>query len=174
MSDPRYPIGKFSRKETISDDERVALIQQIADAPANLRAAVKGLTDKQLDIPYREGGWTIRQITHHIPDSHLNAYIRFKLGMTEDHPTIKPYEQQLWAELADGKTAPLEPSLVLLESLHTRWVMFLKSLKPTDFSRTLYHPEDGIMKLDVVLQHYAWHGRHHTTQITSFRERMGW
>ena len=174
MSDPRYPIGKFQKKETITDDERTALIQQIEDAPAKLREAVRGLNDKQLDTPYRDGGWTVRQVAHHVPESHMNAYIRFKLGMTEDHPTIKPYDQQAWAELADAKTAPVEPSLVLLESLHMRWVRFLRSLKPADFARTLNHPEDGVMKLDAVLQLYAWHGRHHTAHITSLREKMGW
>lgn len=174
MSDLRYPVGKFSEKPTITDDERKAFIQQIAEAPAKLREAVKGLNDKQLDTPYRDGGWTVRQVTHHVPDSHLNAYIRFKLGLTENHPTIKPYDQDLWADLIDGKTGPVETSLVLFESVHARWVMLLKSLKPSDFARTLNHPENGIMKLDTVLQHYAWHARHHTAQITSLRERMGW
>jgi uncharacterized damage-inducible protein DinB len=174
MTDPRYPVGPFKRKETIEDNERPQLIQHLADAPAKLRSAVKGLSDKQLDTPYREGGWTVRQVVHHIPDSHMNAYIRFKLGVTEKHPTIKPYEQQLWAELADAKTAPIEPSLVLLESLHTRMVMFLKSLTPSDFARTLNHPESGDQTLDAVLQLYAWHSRHHVGQIVALRERMGW
>lgn len=174
MTDPRYPIGEFQRKEKIAGSERPQLIQQIADAPANLRAAVHGLSEQQLDTPYREGGWTVRQVAHHLPDSHLNAYVRFKLAMTEEHPTIKPYEQQLWAELVDAKTAPVEPSLLLLESLHKRWVLFLQSLKPSDFGRTLNHPESGVMNLDALLQLYAWHGRHHVAQITSLRERMGW
>ncbi len=171
--DPRYPIGEHKRKDSITEHERLQLIQQIADAPANLRAAVRGLTETQLDTPYREGGWTVRQVVHHLPDSHLNAYVRCKLAMTENRPTIKPYEQQLWAELPDAKTGPVEPSLSLLESLHTRWVSFLQSLQPSDFARTLLHPESGVMSLDAVLQLYAWHGRHHTAQITSLKERMG-
>ncbi|MCI0707555.1 MAG: putative metal-dependent hydrolase [Ignavibacteriae bacterium] len=174
MSDPRYPIGKFSEKPTITDAERAAFIQQIAEAPAKLRDVVKGLNDKQLDTPYRDGGWTVRQVAHHVPDSHLNAYIRFKLGLTENHPTIKPYDQEIWANLIDGKTGPVETSLVLLESVHTRWVMLMRSLKPADFARTILHPENGVMKLDAIVQHYAWHGRHHTAHITSLRERMGW
>lgn len=174
MTDPRYPVGPFQRKETISDNERNVLIQQIAEAPAKLRAAVQGLTQKQLDTPYRDGGWTVRQVVHHLPDSHMNAYIRFKLAVTEDQPTIKPYKQQLWAELDDATRAPVEYSLSLLEALHERWVMFLQSLKPTDFARTLHHPESGVQTLDAVLQLYAWHGRHHVAQITSLRERMNW
>ena len=174
MADPRYPVGEFHRKESITDAERAQLIQQIAEAPAKLRAAVKGLNDTQLDTPYRDDGWTVRQVAHHVPDSHMNAYIRFKLALTEQHPTIKPYEQQLWAEMVDAKTAPVELSLVLLESLHTRWVMLLNATKLSDFARTLNHPESGDQNLDVVLQHYAWHGRHHVAHITTLRERMGW
>ena len=174
MSDPRYPVGKFARKEAITDAERAAFIQHIAEAPAKLRKALEGLNDKQLDTPYRDGGWTLRQVAHHVADSHVNALIRFKLGLTEDTPTIKPYEQQLWAELVDGKTGPVETSLTFLESVHKRWVMLLQSMKPDDFARKINHPEDGILKLDWVLQLYAWHGRHHTAHITSLRERMGW
>lgn len=174
MADPRYPVGEFKRKESITESERQELIQHIADAPAKLRSAVRGLTREQLDTQYREGGWTVRQIVHHLPDSHMNAYIRFKLTMTEDQPTIKPYKQQVWAELHDAKTAPVEYSLSLLESLHERWVMFLLSLKPSDFARTLNHPESGVQHLDSVLQLYAWHSRHHVAQITSLRERMRW
>lgn len=172
--DLRYPIGKFDMKGDATDAQRPALIQQIADTPANLRAAVKGLNEQQLDTPYRLGGWTVRQVVHHLPDSHMNSYVRFKLAVTEQQPTIKPYEEQLWAELVDGKTGPIETSLQLLEALHQRWVMFLQSLKPADFSRTLLHPANGVMKLDTVLRLYAWHGRHHVAHITSLRERMGW
>jgi uncharacterized damage-inducible protein DinB len=130
--------------------------------------------EEQLDTPYRPEGWTVRQVVHHLPDSHFNAYVRMKLAMTEQQPTIKPYEQQLWAELSDAKTAPIEMSLTLFESLHKRWVLFLQSLKSSDFARTINHPESGVMNLDRILQLYAWHGRHHTAQITSLRERMGW
>jgi len=172
--DLRYPIGKFDMKGEVTDAPRPALIQQIADTPANLRAAVKGLNEQQLDTPYRPGGWTVRQVVHHVPDSHLNSYVRFKLAVTEQQPTIKPYEEALWAELWDGKTGPIEISLHLLEALHQRWVMFLQSLKPADFARTLLHPENGVMKVDTLLRLYAWHGRHHVAHITSLRERMGW
>jgi hypothetical protein len=174
MPDLRYPVGPYTKKENITDAERSAFIQQITEAPAKFRAAVKGLNDKQLDTPYRDGGWTVRQVAHHVPDSHMNAYIRFKLGLTENHPTVKPYDQEVWANLIDGKTGPVETSLVLLESVHARWVTLLKSLKPADFARTVNHPENGVMTLDAIVHHYAWHGRHHTAHITSLRERMGW
>ena len=172
--DLRYPVGKFDMQGELTDAQRPTLIQQIAEVPANLRAAVKGLNEQQLETPYRPGGWTVRQVVHHLPDSHMNSYIRFKLAVTESQPQIKPYEEQLWAELVDGKTAPIEISLQLLEVLHQRWVMFLQSLKPSDFSRTLLHPANGVMTVDTLLCLYAWHGRHHVAQITSLRERMGW
>lgn len=174
MTDPRYPIGTFQRQQTITDEQRRQLIQQIAETPAKLRAAVKGLNDQQLNTSYRDGGWTVRQVVHHLPDSHLNAYMRFKLTMTEDHPTVKTYEESLWAELHDARNAPIEDSLSLLESLHARWVMFLKSLSAADYARRFNHPEHGTMNLDFLLQLYGWHGRHHVAQITSLRERMGW
>jgi uncharacterized damage-inducible protein DinB len=174
MTDLRYPIGKFQPKPQLTDDERQALIHQLVEAPVKLRQSVSGLMEEQLDTPYRPEGWTVRQVVHHLPDSHFNAYVRMKLAMTEQQPTIKPYEQQLWAELSDAKTAPIEMSLTLFESLHKRWVLFLQSLKSSDFARTINHPESGVMNLDRILQLYAWHGRHHTAQITSLRERMGW
>jgi uncharacterized damage-inducible protein DinB len=174
MVDPQYPIGKFQARSEISAAERKQLIKQIEEAPKKLRAAVQGLSKKQLDTPYREGGWTLRQVVHHIPDSHLNAYVRFKLALTENHPTIKPYEQQLWAELLDARTAPIEMSLDLTDALHKRWVLLLQSMKPEEFARTFNHPETGVQNLDRILQLYAWHGRHHTAQITSLRDRMGW
>jgi len=173
-SDIRYPIGKFDPKPELTHDDRVQLIRQIADAPAQMRQAVKGLREENLDVPYREGGWTIRQQVHHVPDSHMNAYIRFKLVMTEDHPTVKPYHEGLWSELIDAKSLSIEPSLALLESLHERWVTFLRSMKDADFARTFLHPESGPGKLDRLLQLYAWHGRHHIAHITSQRQRMGW
>lgn len=174
MSDIRYPVGTFAPKPSLTVADRSTLIDQIAEAPQKLREAVKGLTDQQLDVPYREGGWTSRQVVHHVPDSHMNAYIRFKLAMTEDNPTIKPYNEKLWSELVDARLSPVEPSLVLLESVHSRWTIFLRSMKPEDFARPLNHPENGPMSLDRMLQLYAWHGRHHVAHITTLRERMGW
>lgn len=174
MMDLRYPIGKFAPQQELTDPERLMLIRQIAETPANLREAVRNLTNEQLDTPYRPGGWTVRQVVHHVPDSHMNAYIRFKLGVTEQQPTVKPYKENLWAELVDGKSLAIEPSLALLESLHQRWVAFLRSLSAADFARTVIHPENGVMSLDRALQLYAWHGRHHIAHITSLRERMGW
>ena len=174
MNDPRYLVGKFQKLPSITDEQRKECIRHITEAPVKLRAAVAGLSEQQLDTPYREGGWTVRQTVHHLPDSHLNAYIRFKLAVTESEPTIKPYHQELWAELTDARTAPVETSLHLLEALHQRWVIFLNSLAPSDFAKIVHHPESGVQKLDDILQLYSWHGRHHTAQITSLRERMGW
>ncbi len=147
----------------------------IAAAPAQLRAAVAGLTPAQLDTPYRDDGWTVRQVVHHLPDSHLNAYTRIKLALTEDEPTIKPYEEARWAELPDARGGEIEPSLSLLESLHQRWLMLLRQLSSSDFDRRFRHPEHGrIFGLNEVLAMYAWHGRHHVAHITSLRQRMGW
>lgn len=174
MSDLRYPIGKLQAKPELTGAEREDLIHQIAEAPAELREAVRNLTEDQLDTPYRPDGWTVRQVVHHLPDSHMNAYIRFKLGVTEQQPTVKPYKENLWAELVDGKSSAIEPSLALLESLHQRWVAFLRSLSAADFARTVNHPESGVINLDRLLQIYAWHGQHHVAHITSLRERMGW
>lgn len=173
-TDLRYPIGKFQQQQTITDQQRSECIQHIADAPAKLRAAVHGLNKQQCDTPYRDGGWTVRQVVHHLPDSHLNAYIRFKLALTEDTPTAKTYQENLWAELYDARTAPMETSITLLESLHTRWAIFLRSLSSTDFTRAFNHPDHGIMNLDFLVQLYAWHGKHHIAHITSLKERMGW
>jgi uncharacterized damage-inducible protein DinB len=173
-ADLRYPVGKFHRPETLSADERRAAIDAIAEAPARLRAAIAGLDAGQLDTPYRPGGWTVRQLVHHVPDSHMNAYVRFKLAATEEEPTIKTYEEARWAELADAKTAPIEPSLALLENLHKRWVVFLRSLAPEDWSRKFRHPELGTMSLEQNLALYAWHGRHHVAHVTALRERLNW
>ncbi len=174
MSDLSYPIGKFQWPGSGTEADRREFIAQIEQAPAKLRAAVEGLTDAQLDTPYRDGGWTVRQVVHHLPDSHMNAYVRFKLAVTESEPTIKTYEQERWAELADAKSAPIEPSLALLESLHQRFVTFLKSLSAADFARKLKHPELGEVTLERYLAMYAWHGRHHVAHITALRERMRW
>ena len=172
--DLQYPIGKFQWEGAITDKQRKELIAQIEQAPAQLRQALAGLTEEQIDTPYRPGGWTVRQVVHHLPDSHMNAYGRFRLALTEDEPTIKPYDQERWAVLEDARTAPPELSLSLLESLHQRWVLLMRSLPAQDFARTFRHPELGQVTLDKYLGMAAWHGRHHIAHITSLRERMGW
>jgi uncharacterized damage-inducible protein DinB len=174
MTDLRYPIGKFVVDAAVTDDKRRGWIRQIAEAPAQLRRAVSGLTDRQFDTPYRSGGWTVRQVVHHVPDSHLNAYCRFKFALTEDNPTIKPYDEAAWANVADTARTPTDVSLSLLDALHHRWVILLESLAAEDFARPLYHPEHGGITLDWMLQLYAWHGRHHTAHITELRKREAW
>jgi uncharacterized damage-inducible protein DinB len=175
MSDDlRYPIGKFEKRDSLSGDERRQMIDQIAAAPTRMRDAIHGLTPAQLDTPYREGGWSVRQVVHHVPDSHLNAYIRFKLALTEDRPTIKPYDEAQWAALPDTHATPVTTSLAMLEALHDRWVRLLRSMKEKEFQRTLIHPESGPMSVDNLLALYAWHGRHHVAHITSLRQRKGW
>jgi len=174
MTDPRFPVGKFSYIGPLSEEQRKNLLNDIAQTPVNLRSAVKGLSDSQLDTPYRHGGWTVRQVVHHVPDSHMNAYIRFKMALTEDSPTIKTYEEARWAELPDTKATPLEVSLVLLDTLHDRWVRLLRSLTPEQWNRTYRHPELGPMTLEKVLALYAWHGPHHVAHITELRKRMSW
>ena len=172
--DLRYPIGKFQWEDGLSEARRREMIEGIAETPAKLRAAVAGFTEKQFDTPYREGGWTVRQVVHHLADSHLNAYVRFKLAMTEDEPTVKTYEEQLWAETPDAKAAPAELSLALLDGLHQRWALLLRSMSAADFNRKFTHPEHGKMTLERLLGLYVWHGRHHTAHITGLREREGW
>jgi uncharacterized damage-inducible protein DinB len=174
MTDPRYPIGNFHFDGPPSLDQRTQLIEEIEQAPVALRDAVKGLSPQQLDTPYREGGWTVRQVVHHVPDSHMNAYVRFKLALTEDEPIIKPYAEDLWAMLSDTQSTPIEVSLALLESLHTRWVELLRSLRPQDWKRTFNHPELGTVSLERNLGLYAWHGKHHIAHITELRKRMNW
>jgi len=174
MADPRYPIGKFSFECPLSHDQRVEFLEDIEQAPARLKAAVKGLSAQQLDTPYRDGGWTVRQVVHHVPDSHLNSYIRFKLALTEEEPTIRPYMEDRWAELPEAKTAPIELSLSLLEDLHKRWILMLRAIQPAEWKRTFRHPEIGPMTLEKNLALYAWHGRHHVAHVTALRERMGW
>jgi uncharacterized damage-inducible protein DinB len=174
VTDLRYPIGKFHYDGLLTDDQKRAFVDDISQAPSSLRAAVTDLSEAQLDTPYRPGGWTVRQTAHHVPDSHMNAYIRFKLALTEDDPTIKPYEQQLWADLADTRETPVEVSLTMLDSLHDRWVRLLRSLRTADWQRTFRHPELGAMTLEKTLALYAWHGRHHVTHITALRARNGW
>ncbi|HEX3234972.1 MAG TPA: putative metal-dependent hydrolase [Gemmatimonadales bacterium] len=174
MPDLRYPIGRF-KFETLTERGRAECVARIAGAPGRMRAAVVGLSDDQLDTPYRPGGWTVRQVVHHVPDSHLNAYTRMRLALTEPAPTIKPYEEARWAELPDARTAPIEISLALLEALHARWHLLLRQLTPTDGARTFRHPEHGRdFTVDEVIAMYAWHGEHHAAHITSLRGRMGW
>jgi uncharacterized damage-inducible protein DinB len=172
--DLRYPVGKFEFEGSLTAGDRQRFIDQIEETPARLREAVAGLSAEQLETPYRPGGWTVRQVVHHVPDSHLNSYVRFRLALTEDEPTIKPYEEHLWADLHDARSAPLELSLDLLDALHRRWVVLLRSLAYEDYSRAFKHPEMGLVTLERNLALYAWHGRHHVAHITSLSERMGW
>ena len=172
--DLSYPIGKFEWPKAVAPEERARLIGEIAAAPARLRDAVEGLDEGQLDTPYREGGWTVRQVVHHVADSHMNSFIRFRLALTEDEPLITAYDQDQWAGLEDSRKAPVETSLRLLESLHSRWVAMLGPLGESDFARTFRHPELGVLRLDTNLALYAWHGRHHAAHITGLRDRMGW
>jgi hypothetical protein len=174
MTDLRFPIGKFHYDGPFTDSQKEEALHNIAETPANLRKAVKGLSDAQLDTPYRLGGWTVRQVVHHVPDSHLNSYVRFKLALTEDDPTIKPYAEDRWAELSDSASTPVEVSLTLLDSLHDRWMRLLRSLSAEDWKRTFRHPELGSITLEKNLGIYSWHGRHHVAHITSLREREGW
>jgi len=174
MTDPRYPIGKFHFEGPPSQDQRAKLIAQIEQAPTALRAAVKDFSVQQLDTPYRDGGRTVRQVVHHLPDSHMNAYVRWKLALTEDEPTIKPYAEDRWAQLADTQSTPIEVSLALLESLHTRWVRLLRSLEPIDWKKNFRHPELGLVSLEKNLGIYAWHGKHHVAHVTELKKTMGW
>jgi uncharacterized damage-inducible protein DinB len=174
MTDPRFPIGKFHYEGSPSEQQKQQFLDEIANTPANLRAAVKGLSATQLDTPYRDGGWTLRQVVHHLPDSHLNSYVRFKLALTEDNPTIKPYEEDRWAKLADTGATPVDVSLTMMDVLHDRWMRLLRSLSAEDWKRTLRHPALGEMTLEKNLAMYAWHGRHHVAHITELRKRMGW
>lgn len=169
--DPRFPLGPMPTPKTLSAEEREQAMADIRALPEQLRAAVAGLTDAQLDTPYREGGWTVRQVVHHVADSHLNAYVRTKLALTEENPTIKPYEEQLWAELPDSRLDP-ELSLVLLERLHTRWGAVLAGV--SDWSRLWTHPASGTWTLDTILGMYAWHGQHHLAHITGLKKARGW
>jgi len=169
--DERYPIGRS--RAPMSPADYPAMIDSIAEVPNALREAVRGLTEAQLDTPYRAGGWTLRQVAHHVPDSHLNAYVRFKLALTEDAPVIKPYDEARWAALPDARDE-IEPSLRLLDALHERWVAVLRAMSTSDFERTYMHPENGETTLSTALGIYAWHGRHHVAHVTRLRQREGW
>ena len=165
MNNRQYPVGKFDYRKRITAADRKSLIRHIAEAPPKLREAAAKLTAGQLDTPYRDGGWSARQVVHHLPDSHLNAYIRTKLALTEDEPTIKPYDEGRWADMADSRDTPIEVSLTLFESLHTRWLTILRSMSEDDFGRKLIHPDHGVRDLDWLLQMYAWHSRHHVAHV---------
>ena len=172
--DLSYPIGRFEPPETVTREDWLRYIETIAAMPARLREAVSGLDDRQLNTPYRPGGWTVRQVVHHVADSHINSYVRFRLALTEEQPTIKPYDEKKWAELEDARTLPVETSLQLIEMLHRRWVSLLESLSEDDFRRVFHHPENGVMRIDRTLAMYAWHSKHHVAHINGLRERMGW
>jgi len=172
-TDPRFPIGEFTMPGRLDPDERARAIEQIAEAPGALRRAVESLSEEQLDTPYRPDGWTVRQVVHHLPDSHINSYMRLKLALTEDTPTIRTYEEARWAELPDS-VAPVELSLALLERLHDRWVHLWRSLSAEDWDRELHHPDLGKIRVDELAALYAWHGRHHIAHIAELRQREKW
>jgi uncharacterized damage-inducible protein DinB len=170
----KYPIGRFIAPTIVTAVDRAKWLRAMADAPPQLRAAAAGLNDEQLNTSYRPGGWTVRQVVHHLADSHLNSYVRMRLALTEDHPTIRPYDENLWANLGDAKSAPIGMSLDLLDALHRRWLALLGDLSAAEWRRNYFHPETGDMTIEVVLALYAWHGSHHTAHITALREREGW
>jgi len=171
----RYPIGKFKAPENYTTETISEYVTILENCPGLLRKAVQGLNDSQLDTPYREGGWTVRQVVHHLADSHINSYMRFKLAVTEDNPTIKPYMEDRWAELEEAKHAPVELSLTLIEALHKRWVAFIKTLSPDELKKTFYHPgSKRDLSLNWTLGLYAWHCNHHLAHITELKKRMGW
>ncbi|MCX5756324.1 MAG: putative metal-dependent hydrolase [Gemmatimonadetes bacterium] len=173
-TDARYPVGKFHKLESYTDATRSAAITAIAALPANLRKAVAGLTEAQLDTPYRDGGWSLRQVVHHLADSHANAYIRTRFTLTSVKPTIMPYPENVWAELFDAKSGPAEASLAILDGMHARWAMLLKSLNADAFARAFVHPEHGERTLDWMVEMYAWHSKHHAAHITELRKAKGW
>ena len=170
----RYPVGRFAAPAAVAPAQVAAWIGEIERLPAELRAAVSPLTPAQLETPYRPGGWRVRQVVHHLADSHLNGFVRFKWALTEERPTIKPYFEARWAELPDCAQAPAETSLRLLEALHERWVFLLRGLSAPDLQREFVHPESGVVRLDVNVGLYAWHGRHHLAHVTRLAEREGW
>jgi uncharacterized damage-inducible protein DinB len=172
--DLSYPIGKFDLTRNVPPEERSRLIAIVEGAPGRFREAVKGLDEAQLDTPYRPGGWTVRQTVHHVAESHMQAFARFRWALTEDNPSVKAYDEAKWAELHDSKTLPVEVSLTLLDALHMRWADLLRSMTDAEYGRTMEHSQLGPLRLDRVLGLYAWHTRHHAAHITGLRERMGW
>ncbi len=176
MSDTslQYPVGHFTAPDVVSTAMRVAAVDEIAALPAAMRAAVQGLTLAQLETPYRDGGWTVRQVVHHVPDSHMHAYTRVKFALTEESPTIRPYDEGAWSQLPDVVALPIDVSLTLLDAIHTRWIACVRGLTESQFARVFVHPELGPQRVDLSLLRYAWHGRHHVAHITSLRMRMGW
>ena len=169
-----YPLGRYKPPAAINGTQREIWIDEIAALPENLRQAVEGLADWLIDTPYRPGGWTVRQVVHHLPDSHMNSYVRFKLALTQPTPTINAYDESAWAEMKDAKTAPINLSITLLDSLHARWVMLLRSLEDDEYQCVFIHPERGPVRLDWALGLYAWHSRHHVAHIENLRMREGW
>ena len=174
QDDLRYPVGRFEAPARLTDAERAAATAVIASLPRAMRDAVAGLTPAQIETPYRPDGWSVRQVVHHVPESHMHAYCRFKFALLESQPTIKPYDESTWSSFADQQVATIEASLMLLDGLHQRWTAVLSVMTPAQFARTLFHPENGEMRLDQVLASYAWHSRHHVAHITSLRARKGW
>ena len=174
LEELRFPIGQFTKPDIVTNEQFNNYVDQIEQLPFELRETVAGLSDPQLDTPYRDGGWTVRQVVHHLFDSHVNSYTRLKLALTEENPTIRPYDEASWAELDDAKLAPIELSLGLLDGLHTRWVTLLRKLTPEQRKRTFNHPESGIWRLEQNTGMYAWHGKHHTAHINGLKKRMGW
>lgn len=172
--DLKFPIGKFVAPAALTTADRTRLIGEVRDTPARLRDAIADLSQAQLETPYRPGGWTVRQVVHHLPDSHMNAYVRFRLALTEEQPTIKPYDEARWAELVDARSGPVDVSLALLTALHARWVALLESFQPEHWARAYHHPDMGQVGLGTALALYAWHGRHHVAHVTRLRERSGW
>lgn len=172
--DLRFPVGKFSWPASVSAAERKDFVSRIASTPARLRAALSGLSAAQLDTPYRDGGWTLRQVAHHVPDSHMNSYVRFKLALTEENPTIKPYDEAAWAGLSDSVETPVETSLCLLDYLHQRWVVLLQGMSEPEWKKTFQHPALGSVTLEQNVSLYAWHGDHHIAHVTALRNRVGW
>jgi uncharacterized damage-inducible protein DinB len=174
IPDPRFPVGRFKRPEAVTPADRIDALAALAELPALLRKAVDGLDAGQLQTPYREGGWTVQQLVHHIADSHMNCFVRVRLALTEDSPAIVPYDEKAWAKLPDSKAAPIAWSLDLVESLHARWVMLLQSLSDDDWQRAFRHPERGTETVETTTLIYAWHSRHHVAHITHLRAREGW
>ena len=167
--DPRYPVGKFVLDPDVTPNKRHAWVAELDKLPRNLREMLDSLPATALDTPYREGGWTVRQVVHHLADSHLNAYTRIKLALTEDNPQLKTYEEQLWAELADGRELDIAPSLAILDGVHRRLTVLLESLQPDQFARSAQHPTWGAISVDFLVQTYAWHCRHHVAHIGQVR-----